>query len=160
MSPSLHCRCLLSSVLSPMFMNRNAQSLGYGRRRKRTHTDRTVIYGRTRPHTHAHIHSHTHTHTAPYMYFTATKEELLSRVPIFQPLAAGGERIFQYAYGLKIVWIYAKQLSRQSRQSENYSNNGNGNGTISVFQSNLWIWMNSDWRGTLTKTCGSMVIKH
>lgn len=42
------------------------------------------------------------THTAPYMYFTATKEEMLSRVPILQPLATGGEWIFQYAYGLKL----------------------------------------------------------
>lgn len=40
------------------------------------------MYGRT----------HTHAHTVPYMYFTATIEEMLCRVPILQPSAAGGER--------------------------------------------------------------------
>lgn len=92
------------------------------------------------------------THTVPHMYFTATN---------------GGNALESTNYyslwpqeANRCSGIYVKQLSTRSSQLENYSNKDAINGTISLFQSNLWIWMNSDWRGTLTKPCGSMVIKH
>lgn len=127
----------LLAVFSPV--SRNARSLsaahGHGRRRISTH----VLYSYVR----------THTHSTIYVFHSNKRGNALESTDYYySPLATGGES------------IYVKQLSTQSSQSEIYSNKDVINGAIPLFQSNVWIWMNSDWRGTRTKPCGSVVIKH
>lgn len=101
-------------VFSPVFMNRNAQSLSLLHTDEDVSTD--VLYSYVR----------THTHSTIYVFHS---NEMLSKVPILRPLATGGEWIS----------IYVKQSSTQSNHSENYSNKDVINGTVSLFQSNLWI---------------------
>lgn len=114
-SQNLYCRSLYC-VLSPMFMNRNAQWLSL--LNTVPNGDRSTHVS----HSYAWVGTHTCTHTALYKYFTATKEEMFSRVPILQPLVYKRWRHIPVHAWLEILRLYVKQLSGQSGQSENYSN--------------------------------------
>lgn len=112
MFPNLHRRCcLLTSVLSPTLMNRNAQSpsAAHGHWRRRKH--RRIVRLCTDAHTHSTIyvlHSNNRQNAPQGTNSTAFDHrrwmDILVRLR-FEPL-----------------WICVKQLSTQSGQSENYSN--------------------------------------
>lgn len=112
MSPNIHCRFPLSSVLSPMFTKRNAQMLSAAHRYRRRRKHIRII----------HYVSYVWTHTQHHICISQQQREKCSWE--YQFYSFRPQEVKKYASTL-MVWIciiYVKQLSWQSGQSENYSN--------------------------------------